>query len=653
MKKTNRQFFCYKFNTDRLKKFNYDIEIDFNQAKANGEIIAIADNQILRTIRDIKHINFDKEVIENLYQERNRLKKEENSKANIKALKQIQLQINHLLFFPEYVTIKVDKLAHYDHIFKHGFKINGETYRRLSCSAGQARSSTVLMCCESIIEEVKERLNNDRDKSIPIAPSKFNAYFGLYSSATEVVTEPNFVVVPDYNNKVKFTANFLTETDYEKDDIIDVREVEENMCRTDGMGLISPKLAEQWAKDLELDYVPCQFIVRQSFLKGLVTVFDIHKFCEEKNNGNYLIKTIYKDENGNNIYADLRDYDLIISESQFKLWDSYKSIEHYRKCYHKNNIKWSVAQYSPKQYEEVSFLNYQFIQTLDLNKQRVEELCQLFVDWIRGVNIDNLDYALLFLTGQNNTEDRIIEYLKSWEIHWIKALIINRNVYTDKYIREKIYHYITNIIKRACLGTIPIFGNFQYIITDPYAFMEYVCGQEPKGLLGENEFYSNYWNERNVNLVDAMRAPMTHFSEHVLLPLVKNEETEKWYKHCKFGIILNWHGYEAFRFSGCDCDGDILLTTSNQTMIDSVIQGEYPVVYEVPKPKKIIPTEDDLYTFDKFAMGSIIGQITNKGASAYALLPILEKKYGKDSVEYQMTLCRLKQSCVAQSKQID
>jgi hypothetical protein len=93
---------------------------------------------------------------------------------------------------------------------------------------------------------------------------------------------------------------------------------------------------------LELDYVPCQFIVRQSFLKGLVTVFDMHKFCEEKNNGNYLVKTIYKNENGENIYADLKDYDLIISESQFKLWDSYKGIEHYRECYHKNNIKWSV-----------------------------------------------------------------------------------------------------------------------------------------------------------------------------------------------------------------------------------------------------------------------------------------------------------------------
>ena len=37
MKKTNRQFFCYKFNTDRLKKFNYDIEIDFDYDNGTSE----------------------------------------------------------------------------------------------------------------------------------------------------------------------------------------------------------------------------------------------------------------------------------------------------------------------------------------------------------------------------------------------------------------------------------------------------------------------------------------------------------------------------------------------------------------------------------------------------------------------------------------
>lgn len=88
-------------------------------------------------------------------------------------------------------------------------------------------------------------------------------------------------------------------------------------------------------------------------------------------------------------------------------------------------------------------------------------------------------------------------------------------------------------------------------------------------------------------------------------------------------------------------------------MINGVIHGEYPVVYDPPKPQKIIPNEYDLVTFDKFGMGSIIGQITNKGASAYALLPLLKEKYGEDSKEYQITLSRLKQTCKAQSAQID
>ena len=642
-----RQFYCYKFNTDRLRRFNYDIVVDFNTAKANGEIIAIADNQILRTIRDIKKIRFDKQTVEELYAERNRLKRLPESKNNIIKIRKIQNQINHLLFFPEYVTIKIDKLSHYDYIFRNGLKINGEKYWRLSCSAGQARSSTVLLCCESIIDEVKERLNNNRDLTKPIAPSKFNAYFGLYSSATKVVTEPNFVVVPDYNNTIKFRVNYVEETDYDKDDIIIQIVIEQKICRTDGMGIISPRLAKVWANDLGLNYVPSQFIVRQSFLKGLVTVFDFHKFCEEKNSGNFIIDTIYGEK------ADLREIDLILSESQFKLWDSYSSLEEYIKSYRANNIKWAVAQYSLEQYDDYVFLNYQFIQSLDLKKEEVVKLCETFKNWIEGVNYDNLGYALLFLAGQHCTEARLKEYLKSWDIYWVRGLLNNSKLFEDKYIRDKIYFYLTGIIKRACLGAIPVRGNFQYMVTDPYAYMQFVCGQNPTGLLKEGESFSNYWNNLGVAEIDSMRAPLTHFSEHTPLKLVCNEETREWYKWCKNGIIVNWHGYEVFRWSGADFDGDILCTTDNKTILKGIIAGEYPVTKAEKKPQKIIPTEEDLYSFDKFSMGSIIGQITNKGASAYALLPILEKKYGKNSFEYKLTLSRLKQGCKAQSLQID
>ena len=88
-------------------------------------------------------------------------------------------------------------------------------------------------------------------------------------------------------------------------------------------------------------------------------------------------------------------------------------------------------------------------------------------------------------------------------------------------------------------------------------------------------------------------------------------------------------------------------------MIKGVYKDELPVVYEAPKPEKIIFTKDDLYKADTFAFRSIIGSITNKSTSAYALLPIIEKEYGKDSAEFSILESRLQQCCKAQSAQID
>ena len=73
-------------------------------------------------------------------------------------------------------------------------------------------------------------------------------------------------------------ANFDTETDWDEDDLIEQREVTVDMNRTDGMGLISPRMAAIWANDLGLDYVPGQFIIRQSFLKGMLCAFDFQEF---------------------------------------------------------------------------------------------------------------------------------------------------------------------------------------------------------------------------------------------------------------------------------------------------------------------------------------------------------------------------------------
>lgn len=651
----NRQLFTLKFKTSRLKEFGYNVDVTFDEAKELNEAIALADNQILRCIRDIRKRVICSDRIERLYLERKIRQKHSyrySPKENLNRIKEIQNKINRTLFVPDYITIVVEHESHYNYIYKNGLMVNGNMYRRLSCAAGQARNSTVVLCNTEILGELNRRLNNNRN-IIELAPSKFNAYFGLSGSATFTVSEPEFIVVRDFENENTFRANFITETSWDEDDTVEKKDVTLTMNRTDGMGLISPRQAQKWADELGLDYIPSQFGIRQSFIKGMLCTFPIHDFCKEKNNGNYIIDTIYKDSNGEYIKADLRDYDVIISESQFKLWDSYSGIEGYIKSCHENNLNWGVPQYAPKQAKDILKMNYQFIQTLNLNQQDIENLCKQFVDWIQGVSYDNVPYMLLFLLGVNNDEEKINRFLKSNNNYWIKSLIVNPELKNDKYIRSKIRNLIKTKIQNGCMGDIFVDGNFQILVSDPYGFMQHVCGQEVTGLLKKNEFYSNYWNECYVTQVDGMRSPLTFRSEHVIMNLIKNNETEKWYRYCKLGIILNYHGHEVCNFGGADFDLDILATTSSKVAINGVYRDELPVVYDAPKPQKIIFTDDDLYQADLFSFGSIIGPITNKGSNAYALLSLLEETLGKDSREYQVTYSRIKQCCKAQSAQID
>lgn len=96
-----------------------------------------------------------------------------------------------------------------------------------------------------------------------------------------------------------------------------------------------------------------------------------------------------------------------------------------------------------------------------------------------------------------------------------------------------------------------------------------------------------------------------------------------------------------------------MASTDCEAIINNVYEDELTVTYDAPKPSKKVFDKQDLFNADLFSFGSMIGSITNKGTNAYALLPLLEEEYGKDSREVRLVLSRLQQCCVAQSKQID
>jgi len=648
-----------KYKSSRLKEFNYNITTNYQEAKKNKEIIALADNQFLRSIRDITNRNVDLEQIESWYKERDKIRKKKSSIENSKRIEQLKTYISNSMFIPEYITIVMEHKSHYKHLFENGLIINftekdketiSKRYIRLSCSAGHARVSTVVFCEEEVATELEIRLNNGRDLTKKLTPSKFNAYFGLAGSATHLVTPPRICVVPDYESPVEFMANFVTETEGDRDDLINIKKINEKSNRFDGQGLVSVEMAKIWQKDLELDYLCAQWGDRFNFIKGMLVTFDILGFCETENKKNYVIKTSYKDEHGKYIEVDLHDYDVIVTESQFKLWDSFDSMEQYRNNCNKNGLTWGVTLPNPKEDRDILKMNYQFLQTLDLDKNNIEEICKQFVDWISGISSENMYYTLLFLLGKNTNKDKINHYLSSSENYWVKCLVLNHNLIKDEYFKKKIYDLIKTKIKNGCLGEIIVSGNYQTIVSDPYAMMEHVCGhKEIKGLLGNNEYFSSYWNNKGVKVVDSMRAPLTYKSEHVKLNLVNTEKQRYWYSNLYTGIIVNIHGNETVHWSGSDFDMDLLATTSNLTIINSVFNDELPVTYNAHKPVPKIFNNQDLYEADLFAFGSIIGSITNKSTSAFSLLPLFDE----NSREYKTLVNRLKMCTKLQSAQID
>ena len=193
----NRLFYTIKLTSGLLKEFRYDLNVPFEDCLRSGLVVSLADSQMLKSIRDITGQRVDREQLEAWYEERDRIKRRKNSKENRDRIRELQKQIYDMMYIPEYITVVMESKTEYRRMFQKGFRINGRGYRRISCSASQARVSTIAFVAEDIRDELRRRLDNGRDLGKPLAPSKYNADVGLYSSATKEVTKPRFLVVPD------------------------------------------------------------------------------------------------------------------------------------------------------------------------------------------------------------------------------------------------------------------------------------------------------------------------------------------------------------------------------------------------------------------------------------------------------------------------
>ena len=540
------QFYLFKISTNRLKRSNYNINLTINEARKSGELITLSDSQMLRSLRKIKGQEISQDEINDFINTKRKIKNRKSSTENLKELIEIDKKLDEYLFIPEFISVFITDLREYEHIGRNGFIVNGTKYKRFITGAGQSRRNNSIWVSEKYEAQLKQILNNGR-KDISINPSKYSAYFGLASSATLTVSTPYFCVVPDYVVTRTEKVDYITEVNGQ-DDLVEETEKELEFNIWDGQGLISVEYAKKLSEELELDYTPSAFIIRSNFIKGMVCTIDFHKFSEEVACNHYIT-----DVWGNRV--NVRDMDVILTQSQFKLWEAYDSIYDYQKKCRENDLGWGISRVTPKIENKYTFLNYQFIQVLDLNDSQIKDLCKQTVNYFKDITKNNIENTLLYLLGKLADQVEVSEVDKVFnrvQDKVTKALILNPKLLNDPYIKNHLLHSLNKKIKESYIGNLLIDGQYTIMIADPYAFMEYIFGMEIKGLLDRGEHYNKYWLNKKESKIAAMRAPLTYKSEVGLLNLKQNEEINEWFKYLNTCVIYNVFGNDCLVHGGSD-----------------------------------------------------------------------------------------------------
>lgn len=550
MKQKAAQKLIYKIHTKQLKRANWDLNLPLETAMRDFPdlIVALNDSQMLRWIDELNGVeDYDAKVNQIKRSIKNEKKRPKSAETKVQ-IRSLYNALYRLQFQPDYVCVVMDSKSDY-HRANKGFKINGtkyRKYRRLLGTNGGIKNSTVVYVNADMYPELKKRLDNGRNMEKELVPAKLEAYYALTCSGSTPVPQPNGVIVV-HDCITHFKEDVILINDEAPGEPVltyeDDYEIEHN--DSDGNGLMSPAYSRRLNGFLNGD--PEKTIsgvnTRWSFTKGMLYTFDFVEFAE-KVAGTYEIVDVWGDR------RDVRNADIILTESMLKLWDSYDSWEdYYRNCL-ENHYEFSITKDTPEVLENVRDTNYEFLQDYEFSDEDLIELCQPTIDELKDVLGCDYRKSLVFLSGFG-LDTQTAKHLDN---DYVKALMIDPSMIDDPYVRRNIRSMLKKRIDDAKSGKIHVKANYAMIGGDPYALCQSMFGLPITGLLKAGEVYHKYWIDSGADEIMCFRAPMTVKNNRVKMRLCKSDEAKHWYQYIETASLLNAFDTACDAMNGADKD---------------------------------------------------------------------------------------------------
>ncbi len=388
-----------------------------------------------------------------------------------------------------------------------------------------------------------------------------------------------------------------------------VEHTEDNKAITttlhDGFGLMNQTCADAIKSSLNINYV--DFAVIRFYglaVKGLCLRFDwvdyLEKYCDNK----YFVKDVW----GNDV--DLRNVDLILTESQCKWWENFKGDEFYTKLNECEDdlIKCLyVTKVNKKKTKEYSLTNYQLISNLSLDLDDLIELSKDTAKLYKCVIDGDLASIKYFLKEFENED---VEYCPQQKVDYL--LNSNYDFIKSAVVKETLHKAILKSVALMSSGKFYVKGNYKLMIPNPFLLIDNLLNID-RITLNKNEFFVPKNNNKHFTI---SRNPLASPWEIKNIETVDNELFNKYFgKYTDEIVFFNNIDYTHCQLSSADYDGDGVLCVENEIIYNNVISDERKFLHITEgEQKKLIYNEENKFKALIKSSGNLIGSLAINGA---------------------------------------
>lgn len=498
-------------------------------------------------------------------------------------------------------------------------------------SQSMSRASRITFIDETLVKELNKRLQLDMDFSSNMGYdmsthiSKFLAYRGLYLTTGDKVNfsaedyakyfNQDSVIVLKDKDYTKYKDFKYSEFEYSciTNEEISKGAATEAKCKIvnrnekfnfdnsfDGEGIISCELSDKINALMNYGDSVTSYQIRMPFIKGMLHRVDFHKFLENfatlKGSSDL---PEYKVTDAFEVDRNLMKAHIIIPESMFKGidWVSHwleltnSSSKNADKSHNprKQTMSYYFKKFTDYEYglviantnlpysnRSITELNYQFINTLGLDKEAMHSLTLEHFSYIQDI----VSYI---------KKSRSKAMLNRTENNWLSILLEHPAFMSDPYIKGKLSSLRTSLKNKVASGNFITSGTTRYLSRDLMFFLYWLLNKEDR-----ESFFASHGNEfldmhhfdlpgNDLSFMDnydypLFRNPHLSRNEQFILKYQGNTNTplrKEYLGHLDGIVQVSINSLCPEALGGADFDGDTVHIYDNDIVRDSVLRNTY------------------------------------------------------------------------------